>query len=74
MDDYGVQRMNNGEQLEKPMSLRDWLITLLVLEIPGVGIVMMFVWGFGQGNVNKRNYCRAALIFAAIAFVIRVLF
>ncbi len=75
MDDYGVQnRMNNGEQLEKPMSLSDWLVTLLILAIPCVGIVMMFVWGFGQGNINRRNYCRATLIFTAIAVVLIAIF
>lgn len=75
MDNYGVPNgMPNGEQLEKPMSLVDWLITLIVLAIPCVGLVMMFVWGFGQGNNSRKNYCRATLIFAAIGIVLSVIF
>ncbi|WMJ89043.1 hypothetical protein [Anaerocolumna sp. MB42-C2] len=60
--------------LEKPMSLGDWVITLIVLAIPCVGLIMMFVWGFGQGNTNRRNYCRATLIFAAIGIVLGLVF
>ena len=48
--------LQNGEQLEKPMGLGEWLITMIVLAIPCVGLIMMFVWGFGEGNVSRRNY------------------
>lgn len=46
-----------------PMSLGDWLLTILALMIPCAGIILYFVWAFGKDvNVNRRNYCRAALI------------
>ncbi len=63
-----------GSQLEQPMSLGEWIITIIVLGIPCVGIVMMFVWGFGQGNTSRKNYCRAMLIFAAIGIVLGAIF
>ena len=54
-----------------PVSLGDWIITLIVLAIPIVGIVMLFVWGFSSGtHPSKQNYCRAVLIFALVAFVL----
>jgi len=57
------------------MSLKDWLITLLLMSIPCVGTILLFVWAFGSGvNENKKNYCRAALIFAVIIFVISIAF
>lgn len=64
----------NGPQLEPVLTLGDWIITLIVLAIPCVNIVMLFVWGFGQGNTNRRNYCRAALIFAAVGLVLSLIF
>lgn len=64
-----------GPNLEPPMTLGDWLITLLVLSIPCVNIIMFFVWGFGSGgNTSRKNYCRAALVFALIGIVISVIF
>lgn len=52
------------------MSLGQWMITLLITSIPCVNIVMLFVWGFGAGNENRKNFCKAVLIFAAIGIVI----
>lgn len=56
------------------MSVGDWIITLVVLAIPLVNIVMFLVWAFaGSTNINRQNYCRAALILAVIGFVIVML-
>lgn len=76
MDNYGVQNgVQNGDQLEKPLSLGEWIITLIVVAIPCVGFIMMFVWGFGKGgNTSRRNYCRAALILTAIVYVLLIIF
>lgn len=58
-----------------PVSLGDWILTLIILAIPIVGLVMLFVWGFSSGtHPSKQNYCRAVLIFALIAFVLAILF
>jgi hypothetical protein len=54
------------DQPEKPLSTGDWFVTLLVLALPIVGLVMYFVWGFGTGNISRRNFCRAALIWLGI--------
>lgn len=71
MDNNQVQ---SNSQLEQPMSLGEWIITLIVLGIPCVGFIMMFVWGFGQGNTSRKNYCRAMLIFMVIGIVLSAIF
>ena len=53
-------------QLEKPLTTGEWLITHLVLFIPIVNLVMHFVWAFGDGNISRRNFCRARLLLFAI--------
>lgn len=59
---------------EAPMTMAEWLITLIVGMIPCIGIIMLFVWAFGStGNVNRRNYCRAQLIIVAVSIVLAVL-
>ena len=56
------------------VSTKDWIITLLITCIPGIGIVMLFVWAFGSGtNPNKANYAKAALIWMAVMIVIYIL-
>ncbi len=56
------------------MSVGSWFITLLILAIPIVNIIMYFIWAFGNGNVNRKNFCRAGLIFMLIAVVLSVIF
>lgn len=59
---------------ERPMSVKDWILTLLVLCLPCVNIIMMFVWGLGSnGNVNRKNYAKAALIIWAVLFALYLL-
>ena len=53
-------------QTEKPLTTGEWVVTHLVLLIPIVNIVMHFVWAFGEGNVSRRNFCRARLLLFAI--------
>jgi len=58
-------------QDQKPMSVKDWLITLLLMAIPVVGIVLLFVYAFGSNeNENKKNWAKAQLIMLAIVFAL----
>lgn len=53
------------------MSVKDWIITLLISAIPFVGFIMLFVWAFGSGNnPNKSNWAKAALIWTAVFMVL----
>lgn len=63
----------NPDQMEAPLSLGQWIITLIVLMIPCVGWIMLFVWGFGSGNVSRKNFCRAQLIVGAVLLVLMII-
>lgn len=57
------------------MSVGDWMVTILILAIPLVNLVMYLVWAFSStGNVNRRNFCRASLIWFCIVFVVALFF
>ena len=60
-----------GHQQAPVVSVKEWLITNLIMMIPLVNIVMMLVWAFGSNtNPNKANYFKAALILFDIVMVI----
>ena len=60
-----------GHQQAPVVSVKEWLLTNLILMIPLVNIVMTLVWAFGSNtNPNKANYFKAALILFAIVMVI----
>ena len=49
--------------LVNPLSFVDWVITILLVNIPVAGLIFLAVWGFLPGiNTNKRVFCRAYLI------------
>lgn len=66
------QPVNN---LSNP-SVKDWLITLVLLVIPFVNIILLFVWAFSSNSTNdfKRNYARANLILMAVGIGLYILF
>jgi len=54
----------------KPVSLGEWMVTILLCAIPIVNIVMLFVWGFSAGTQpSKANWAKASLIWLAIFVV-----
>lgn len=69
---YQYQQPNT--ELEEPMSMGEWMVTLLIMMIPCANIVMMFVWAFSsKEKKSKSNYFKASLIFTAIQFVLIII-
>lgn len=66
----GMSYQNTASDTEdtSPLSLGEWILTILVMQlVPCVGIIMYFVWAFSKnGNVNRKNFCRAYLIITGI--------
>lgn len=60
---------------EPPMSVKDWVITIVITMIPCVGFIMLFAWAFssGVGNETRSTYAKARLIMMAIGIVIGII-
>ncbi|MEZ3434438.1 MAG: hypothetical protein K1W34_07420 [Lachnospiraceae bacterium] len=57
-----------------PMSMGDWVITLILMAIPCLNIIFCCVWAFSKtGNVNRKNFCRAELIFIGISIALSII-
>lgn len=60
---------SNKVQASSVMSIKEWLIVIIIASIPLIGIIMLFIWAFSDDtNVNKANWAKANLIFYAITF------
>ena len=58
-----------------PISIGEWVITIIIIAIPIVGFIMLFVWGFGSNaQPSKANWAKAALIMIGISIVLSFLF
>ena len=62
------QVYNNGEY---PITTRDWMMTLFLLQIPVINIIMLLVWAFGGTGINsKSNFAKAYLLWTLVFIII----
>ncbi len=62
--------MTNTDR-EVPVSMGDWMITMLLMAIPIVNLIMVFVWAFGGGApLSKANWAKAMLVWILIGIVL----
>ena len=63
------------EEDAQPMTVGDWMLTLLVLAIPLVNLVMYLVWALSSsGNVNRKTFCQASLYWFLIIMGVALVF
>lgn len=56
-----------------PMSVGQYIGTIILFMIPLVGFILMLVWAFGSDvNLNKKNFSRAYLIMMLIGIVLAI--
>lgn len=59
----------------KPMTIGDWIITLIIMYIPLVGLIMLFVWAFGGGtHPSKKTWAQAVLILMVVGIILAIIF
>lgn len=68
--------MEENIKTSNVLSVKEWLINLLILCVPVVNIIFLFIWAFGQNDINetKQNWAKASLIMMAIGLVITIIF
>ena len=68
----GTQKIND---ITRPLSIGDWVITLIVLSIPFVNLIFLLYWGFSSSsNLNRKNFCRAYIILVVIFIGLAIIF
>ena len=57
--------------MNQNLSVKDWIITVIISMIPVVGFIMVIYWGFvdQEANINKKNWAKA-LVYIYIASIV----
>jgi len=70
-------RVNFTDQVsfrDVPLSVGEWILTIIVLAIPLANIVLYIYWAFiSKGNQSRINFCRATIILAVFFFLVSAL-
>lgn len=65
---------NDQLELEEPVKVSEWVVSMVLMMIPCVNIIMMFVWAFSSTEKkSKSNFFKAYLIFFAIMMALGIL-
>ena len=63
-----------GNTTYRPVTIGNWMLTMLLMCIPLVNIILIFVWAFGQNTpVSKANWAKTGLIWMLISIGIYLL-
>lgn len=67
---------NHQKEEQAPvMSLKEWIISIIITCIPVIGFIMLIIWAFASDNINrnKKNWARGFLIVQVIGIVLVIL-
>ena len=65
----------DNQQTSPSMSVGDWVLTIFLTSLPLIGIILLFVWAFGDNQkVDRANWSKATLIWFAIGIVFGFIF
>ncbi|HSH27022.1 MAG TPA: hypothetical protein VK972_04520 [Wenzhouxiangella sp.] len=63
------------QQHNAPVSLGNWMLTLLITFIPLLNLIMLLVWAFsGSTPPSKANWAKAALLWMVIFIALSIVF
>jgi len=69
------QEMINTGRYQSPVTVGDWVVTLIILAIPLVNLIMLIVWAFSSSTPkSKSNFAKASLIMMLIGLVLMLIF
>ena len=73
-DDFPVEKENIKVQTDRVYSVKQWFGTLLLMLIPGVNIILLFIWAFSNKvNKNKKNWAIASLLMFVVITVLLII-
>ena len=59
---------------DEVVGVGNWVLSLFLAALPVIGLILLFVWGFGSSTPqSKKNWARAMLIWELIAIVATIL-
>ncbi|MDR0954704.1 MAG: hypothetical protein LBM20_04895 [Rikenellaceae bacterium] len=59
----------------EPVSVGQWFLTIFITAIPLVGLIMYFVWAFGDNtSESKANWAKASLLWMVVSVALFLIF
>lgn len=70
-----VSEREEFQYIQTPVSIGEWMITLLIMTLPLINVIMLFIWAFsGNSNISKANWAKATIIWGVIIIAVYLFF
>ncbi len=57
----------------RPVSVGNWMLTMVLMSIPIINVILLFVWAFGSNTeISKANWAKAVLMWFLLGFILWV--
>jgi len=61
----------SNQNVPPPLSAKEWALTIFLTSIPLVGLILLFVWAFGDdANIHKKNWAKGSLLIMLIGIIL----
>lgn len=61
-----------NKHVSPTMSMKEWILTLIVSSTPIIGTLILFVWAFTGDDIDKKDRAKVFLIAQALVFVLAI--
>jgi len=69
------QNQYHQQPAQPEMTLKDWIITIILLFIPCVNIIMLIIWAVSNENKTRSNFAKAYLIvYVGVMILVGILY
>ena len=70
-----MEVIDGNENAANNMNVGDWVLTIFLSSLPLVGLVLLFIWAFGDNQRKERvNWAKATLLWMLIGIAIASIF
>ena len=70
-----MEVIDGNENSANNMNVGDWVLTIFLSSLPLVGLVLLFIWAFGDNQRKERvNWAKATLLWMLIGIAIASIF
>jgi len=60
---------------QTPLNFKQWALYIFLAGLPLIGIILLFVWAFGNdANIQRREWAKGMLLIALIGLILAILF
>lgn len=56
------------------LNYKQWALYIFLASLPIIGLILLLVWAFGDGNLIRKEWAKGMLLILVIVIILSILF